>query len=192
MTALVHIESAAPETIRARMAAAIGIVSDFRPLYRAMRPAWFRHQRRMYATLGRSTGFPWSPYTQAERQYKTVKAKLTGTALSAINSTLMDWPGGSHRLKRSLTVYGSSECVYDDRTSRNRLTIASLVPYAGKHDRGEGVGPAWAGSPPTPQRRLLVISRSFGTVADSVTAAHIAGVADVISGAVSRLTRRLR
>lgn len=153
--------------------ATIDGLSDFRPMFDALRPEWYASRRMMFDTLGADSDTPWPRYeeTPEDRRYVYVKAAILGDRGGRTPSTdILQW-GGPNRLRRA--VQGeSSEGTWVSESSAATVTVD--VPYASNHDEGRGTAPEWAwprGVPyTTPHRRIMSPAGSFaGSFADVVS-----------------------
>ena len=162
---------------------------QLRPLYQALKPAWYRSRVQMYRTKGRSTGFPWvDPLDSSEAaRYIWAKKNILKLSLTQVRNNVLDWKG-QRRLRPSLTNPNDPGAIY--RIAYNKLTIASAVPHARNHDTGTGVGPWWGGYNPIPKRRIYAIGRHFTRLSERSAQTFADIVGDAAASGAGRLTER--
>lgn len=124
-------------------------------LWDHMATSWQKSRVRMFASLGRDTESPWPTYEQTEERlfYQHWKRAILGDSRYA---TELRWPD-TDRIWRSLCEPGNR--YYVDTRSRTKIELGSSLPYAAKHDRGEGRAPRALGGHPIPRRPLTRIGR---------------------------------
>lgn len=126
--------------------------------FRAVGPQVHRVFRRQamgtFHTRGRNIGYHWPGYTGSERVYGEIKKAMLGRDQG---SRLLRWENGRERLYPSVVSAHHPEHVW--RVEGDTFVFGTRVPYAGKHQRGEGRGPAWAGFPKIKKRPFLAVNR---------------------------------
>lgn len=158
-TAFLSVEDGITGEVHERLEIAIGMLDDYRPLWRRVRPAWHRSRRVMYMSGGSSTGAPWPTYEQTgERHvYRWVKGEILGRRMTRADLLRWDWP--RERLRPSLVHERHRETVW--REGKRALELGTSVPYARDHDAGRGRAPRWAGGHAIPRRPILRLGRQF-------------------------------
>ena len=143
---------------------AIEKCSDFTQLWRDFRGPWYATRRLMVRTLGRSTGTPWPSYDQTpeRRQYKWIKAKITGADPDKLKP--LHWENAKGRLLPSVTEHRHPFGVW--RPRKASLRIATRVSYAHYHNEGVGYSPRW----PSLQRYRIPKRPLFGFGRDARSA----------------------
>ena len=126
-------------------------------LWDHMASSWRTSRVRMFATLGRDTESPWPTYEQTDERnfYAKWKLALRGREVGGYRTELR-WPD-TDRIWRSLCE--PSNRYYVDMRTRTTIELGSSLPYAAKHDRGEGYAPQWLGGHRIPRRPLTRIGR---------------------------------
>jgi phage gpG-like protein len=100
-------------------------ISDLRPVWRSVARVFFHHERRQFESEGAWFGTRWPPLSP---RYKAWKEKhYPGKPMMVLTETL----------KRSLTSFRSPYLHY--RATRRFLELGTKVPYALKHQVGDGV-----------------------------------------------------
>lgn len=156
---------------------AIEKCSDFTQLWRDFRGPWYATRRQMVRTLGRSTGTPWPSYDQTpeRRQYKWIKAKITGADPDKLKP--LHWENAKGRLLPSLTEYRHPFGLW--RPRKTSLFIGTRVPYAKNHNEGVGYSPRWPGLQrySIPKRPLFGFGRDARSALADAVGQHAARVA---------------
>lgn len=156
-----------------RMVIATNTVADWTPFFRSWRVLWLDSRKEMFSTSGASIGAPWPMYSKAtsEAQYAAIKGKLFGRRMR--RQDLLRWLGGRERLYPSLTEEGHTDTLYEE-TGKTSASYGTRVPYAGNHDKGVGVGPAWAGSHRIPKRPLMLFGHQLEQATSTLAGAFAA------------------
>jgi len=163
--------------LRSALVVASTTWQNWSPFFSAWADLWFESRREMFRTAGESTDTPWPMYSRAtgEAQYAAVKSKILGRRMT--RADLLRWIGGNEILKPSLEGEGPAAIREETAT---KITVGTSVPYAHKHDRGEGRGPSWAGSHRIPKREILnlgiELERSTATMLGKFAAAGLSSI----------------
>lgn len=129
----------------------------------------FKQQaREAFATEGRTIGYSWRGYTGSEWLYGIIKKRMLG---EQNGSRLLRWEPGNERLYPSLVDARHPEHVW--RVEGKTFIFGTSVPYAYKHQLGQGRGPWWALFPSIKARPFLGVSRRTAAELRRVTARHV-------------------
>ena len=184
--AFLTISDQATGKIQGRIDIAINVAEDFRPVWAEFKAPWYATRRRMFHTLGRSTGRAWPSYAQTpeRNQYRWIKARITGNVGRIHRLKPLHWEGGKERLRPSLETSRHPDSIW--RAREDSLEVGTRVPYARNHDRGIGHSPPWRNLRRyrIPKRPLLRFGRkALVKLADGVRD-HAAAIARETGGRV--------
>jgi hypothetical protein len=138
-------------------------VSDYRPLWEAIRRPWETRARAMYRTQGRHTGVMWPGYQETgERKWYVWKKagilKIPIRRPGDLNDLILDWQE-TRRLYPALTNTRDANAVWIAKASA--LLVGTKVPYHPRHEYGIGRAPADWGGHQIPERPSLRLGRPF-------------------------------
>jgi len=180
--AFLEVRDEATGEIETRVSLAILTVQDFRPVWRDFKAPWYATRRRMFATLGRSTGARWPEYSQTpeREQYRWIKARITGNVGRIHRLKPLHWEGGKERLRPSLESDRHIDSVWDER--KDTLRMGTRVRYARNHDKGLGYSPDWRNLRRyrIPKRPLLRFGRDARVALNEAVSGHAARVANEV------------
>lgn len=117
-------------------------------------------QLRVFETAGKAAGQSWPNYTRKESTYVGFKFQtLLENGLTSPDPPLLRWARGRERLWPSLTGRGSGKKSDEVREElSDGWEFGTAVPYAAKHQYGQGTAPdAWGGYS-IPKRTFLNVT----------------------------------
>ena len=106
--------------------------------------------REQFASLGRRGGEAWQDYSN-EPRYSVIKEKYGGGL-----DRMLRWSEGHERLFPSLVLPGHPEHVFE--ASPLRCRMGTRVPYAQRHQFGQGIQPF--DKIPLPRRPIIALTRA--------------------------------
>lgn len=143
-------------------------VGSLEPVGPEIHSALIRQTQKVFDTDGGEIGESWPGYTGSERLYGAIKSQLIGYPT---NERKLRWSPGRERLFPSLMSSSHKQHVW--RADGMNFEFGTSVPYAGKHQKGKGRGPFWAGFPKVKARPFLAISDKTAAEIRRILLRHI-------------------